>query len=208
MSTSSSSTIPIRPTPAAARYARTGDPSPPAPTHKMRAAASRSTPAKPTSGINRWRAYRRRSRRRAIVVTRPELPSRPQIQVTVADDARGAVDGRRDKDYGFHTDLETAPWGMVDCQHEFRLTEIRLYNRKGPPVLQRRLGGFRIEVSRDSTNWAVLASSRETFGLAPGEMEPFAVTSADNRAVRYVRVVAEEKTFLHLAQVEVYGVPV
>jgi hypothetical protein len=54
-STASKSTIPIVPTPAAARYSSAGDPSPPAPTHNTRAAFSVRCPSSPISGSRMWR---------------------------------------------------------------------------------------------------------------------------------------------------------
>mmetsp|Transcript_7422 Transcript_7422/g.16205 ORF Transcript_7422/g.16205 Transcript_7422/m.16205 type:complete len:234 (+) Transcript_7422:861-1562(+) len=57
-STVSASTMPMRPTPAAARYRRQGLPSPPAPTTRTLAFLSAFCPATPTSPRTRWREYR------------------------------------------------------------------------------------------------------------------------------------------------------
>ena len=54
-STSSSSTIPSVPTPAAARYSAVGEPSPPAPSSSTFASSSFCWPSMPISGISRWR---------------------------------------------------------------------------------------------------------------------------------------------------------
>ena len=54
-STTSESTSPIVPTPAAARYKPAGEPSPPAPTSSTLEASSFACPASPTSGTSRWR---------------------------------------------------------------------------------------------------------------------------------------------------------
>src|SRR6266700_7596483 len=58
-STSSSSTMPSVPTPAAARYSAAGEPSPPAPISRTLAASSLRWPTGPTSGRMMWRAYLR-----------------------------------------------------------------------------------------------------------------------------------------------------
>src|SRR4051794_2516233 len=60
-STTSNSTMPSVPTPAAARYMSTGEPRPPAPTASTLAFFSRFCPSIPTSGMIRWRLYRRTS---------------------------------------------------------------------------------------------------------------------------------------------------
>src|SRR3954447_1892258 len=60
-STTSNSTMPSVPTPAAARYISTGEPSPPAPTASTLAFFSRFCPSIPTSGMIRCRLYRRTS---------------------------------------------------------------------------------------------------------------------------------------------------
>ena len=57
-STTSKSTMPMRPTPAAARYNAAGEPSPPAPMQSTLPAFSFSCPSTPTSGMMRWRLYR------------------------------------------------------------------------------------------------------------------------------------------------------
>jgi hypothetical protein len=54
-STTSKSTSPSRPTPAAARYSAIGEPSPPAPMHSTLAALSFFCPSIPTFGRMRWR---------------------------------------------------------------------------------------------------------------------------------------------------------
>ena len=54
-STTSKSTMPMRPTPAAARYIPSGAPSPPVPTSSTLAAFSFSWPSMPTSGMIRCR---------------------------------------------------------------------------------------------------------------------------------------------------------
>src|ERR1700742_1555385 len=57
-STTSKSTMPSVPTPAAARYSSAGEPSPPAPTTRTFAFFSRFCPVMPTSGMMRCREYR------------------------------------------------------------------------------------------------------------------------------------------------------
>ena len=52
-STSSMSTMPIVPTPAAARYSAAGEPSPPAPSSRTLEASSFAWPSVPTSGSSR-----------------------------------------------------------------------------------------------------------------------------------------------------------
>ena len=54
-STSSSSTMPSVPTPAAARYRAVGEPSPPAPSRSTFASSSFCWPSMPISGISRCR---------------------------------------------------------------------------------------------------------------------------------------------------------
>ena len=54
-STSSSSTTPSVPTPAAARYSAVGEPSPPAPSSSTFALSSFVWPSSPISGTSRWR---------------------------------------------------------------------------------------------------------------------------------------------------------
>jgi hypothetical protein len=54
-STMSASTIPMWPTPAAARYSAAGEPRPPAPSRRIFDSRSLICPSSPISGIRRWR---------------------------------------------------------------------------------------------------------------------------------------------------------
>ncbi|SKT88888.1 Uncharacterised protein [Mycobacteroides abscessus subsp. abscessus] len=62
-STTSNSTMPMVPTPAAARYNSVGDPSPPAPMTSTLAFLRRFCPSTPRSGMIRCRLYRATSSR-------------------------------------------------------------------------------------------------------------------------------------------------
>ena len=75
-------------------------------------------------------------------------------------DAMRAVNGDRAKDLGNHTGTDNQPWWIVDCECQFVLQEIRIFNRKGEIVLQRRADPLLVEASEDMHTWFVGSSDQ------------------------------------------------
>jgi len=104
--------------------------------------------------------------------------------------------------YGFHTALEDKPWWQVDLGSVRTICEIRLFNRldafwdraKTIRVLFSNDGSvFETAYSHDGTTWGTTGS-------------PLAITNqVINRRARFVRVQLNEREYLHLREVEVYG---
>ncbi len=129
---------------------------------------------------------------------------------SASTDAAGAVDGDTIKDYGFHTAQELAPWWSVDLGETFILKEIRIYNRKGPVVLQERAVPLLVEISETGERWAELFRTLpgQMFGVGENAMMPLCWQAQQPVSARLVRIsIPERVSFLHLAQVEVRGIP-
>jgi len=125
-------------------------------------------------------------------------------------DAMLAVNGDRGKADGFHTDFELTPWWIVDCGEHFLLKEMHIYNRKGARALQERASPLLIETSLDKETWATFAQTfeGELFGVEPDEMVPLTLKATTKTVARFVRISISGKiSCLHLAEVEVYGIP-
>jgi hypothetical protein len=129
----------------------------------------------------------------------------------IQQDAMRAVNGDREKEIGFHTDLDDSPWWLVDCSCAFILREVHIYNRKGPLQLQERATPLRVEVSRDLKRWSLVYETAQgtLFGVGLNRYTPLVCYPVGKTVTRYVRIsVPGRKTYLHLAEVEVYGIPV
>ena len=128
---------------------------------------------------------------------------------TAADDAAGAINGDRTKDYGFHTEVEHQPWWAVDCGDRFELKEIHVYNRKGERLVQERAAPLAIDVSEDGLNWTRIAETApgQFFGVGENAMVPLTIRMERPIHARHVRISLLAQNCLHLAEVEVYGLP-
>lgn len=129
---------------------------------------------------------------------------------SLEEDAMGAVDGNRHKDYAFHTNAEDNPWWVVDLGEPASIHEVHVYNRRGVDVLLWRASPLLIETSQDGRAWTPFfrLGAGQRFGSESGEPVPL-IARADRPArARYVRITAASpQTCLHLAAVEVYGQP-
>lgn len=128
---------------------------------------------------------------------------------TVEDDAAGATSGDRTKEFGFHTDSEKNPWWMVDLGAPHDIKEIRVYNRP-QAVLLLRASPILIETSLDCESWSEFfrAEPRFVFGGDAGDNLPLIRAPQTETHAQYVRISVLSETYLHLAEVEVYGAPV
>jgi hypothetical protein len=114
--------------------------------------------------------------------------------------ARGAVDGVKNSDWGFHTKLEPGAWWDVDLGGEYALTEVRIFNRLSEPDRARTI---QVLLSSDGSNWRrVYSHNGERFGGA-ADNNPLRVPL--DHSARYLRLQLAEANYLHLDEVEVYG---
>jgi hypothetical protein len=114
------------------------------------------------------------------------------------NDAQGAVDGVKNGGYGFHTAQEASPWWQVDLQQEYRLREIRIFNRGD--CCPERARTIRVLLSADGMNFSPAYNhDGSTFTGTP------LVVPLDGRTARFVRLQLAENAWFHLDEVEVYG---
>lgn len=110
------------------------------------------------------------------------------------------VDGNMDESLTagfFHTGLENAPWWQVDLQNVYAISEIRLYNRT--QMLPERASTIQVQLSMNGTDW-------ETIYRHDGSIWTRLNVRAEDKPARFVRVQLNEKNYLHLEEIEVYGV--
>jgi hypothetical protein len=123
----------------------------------------------------------------------------------LAEDAGGAVNGKIEGSFAFHTAFEDAPWWRVDLEAPCRITEIWLFNRLESPAVQLRAGRLAIDIGSTEHSYteAVRYESETPFGGADGQ--PLVLKFATPIPGRFVRVRLLQPAYLHLDQVEVYG---
>ncbi len=123
-------------------------------------------------------------------------------------DAAGAVNGRINGFYSFHTEADTSgPWWMVDLGAMYEIMEVRAFNYLASAGVADRIRQLAILLSQDGTSWTVgyRHNGEPSFGGADGHpliWRPDAV-----RAARFVRMHLEVANYLHLDEVQVFGRP-
>ncbi len=137
--------------------------------------------------------------RQAIV---RKLPS-AGTTVSTVQDAAGACDGMIDGTYGFHTNQDQEPWWHVDLGQEEPLTRIVIYNR-GDGASER-AARLSVLLSNDGHQWEQIYQHGGSPFLGFADQQPLLIP-VDGRSARFVRVQLPGRQFLHLEEVEVYGV--
>ncbi len=118
-----------------------------------------------------------------------------------AMDAAGAVDGRIDGHFGFHTNEQDSPWWQVDLGQRRDLGRVVIYNRT---VAADRAKTLTIRLSEDGLRWNTVYEHDGTVFFGHQDNQPLEVP-LDGVAARYVRLQLREKTWLHLDEVQVFG---
>jgi hypothetical protein len=118
-----------------------------------------------------------------------------------SEDAVGAVTGLVTGGFGFHTELEDAPWWCVDLETVYPVRDIVIHNRLGQRA---RAASLVVMGSTDLIYWRTLYrhAPAPAFGGADGH--PLRITLADPVELRFLRLQLTERQVLHLDQVEVY----
>ncbi len=107
--------------------------------------------------------------------------------------SQGAVDGDTIT-LGFHTDFQEDPWLLIDLGSMHPIHEVIVYNRSD--CCTDRAVPMIIEVSPDGIRFTQVARKEEIFTRWDATFQ--------STQARFVRVKVKKKTFLHLAEVEVY----
>ncbi|MBD3175212.1 MAG: hypothetical protein GF320_08525, partial [Armatimonadia bacterium] len=130
--------------------------------------------------------------REAVAGARPA-----QGGVLTTEDAAGAVDGDASGRFHFHTSGREEPWWQVDLSEESVLARMVIHS----PHMPERLEGFQVQLSRDGATWTTAHENAE-----PTEGEPKIEVDLGGRSARYVRISVPRVTWLHLTEVQVFGI--
>ena len=124
---------------------------------------------------------------------------------TIAEDAALVTNGLITGTQVCHTDLDEGAWWRVDLGVSARVTEVRIYNRVGHPILLERLTPFAIDLSDDDVTWQVLHEKRDPAPVGGVDGAPYILRLEGARCGRFLRIRLLRTEYLHLDQVEVYG---
>ena len=140
---------------------------------------------------------------------RPSRGRPPQRPAAASwQDAAGAVDGVKNGRYAFHTAQEANPWWQVDLGKAMEIGRIVVYNRLdyGPGL--HNTDNLNVLTSDDGKTWTLRhANKGKHFGgiRPPGPLEvTFELAPPTARFVR-LQIPGKAPIFLHLDEVEVYG---
>ena len=122
-----------------------------------------------------------------------------QSSTAFGGDARRAVDGKLDGNYGHnsvtHTDFQSKPWWQVDLDKEETIRQINIYNRTD--AAQDRLTNFNV-ILLDSSGKEI---ERKRIAYL---RDSSAQISIDYKKARFVRIELDGYNALSLAEVEVF----
>ena len=123
-----------------------------------------------------------------------------------AEEAPGALSGRLSGTYQFHSGLEDAPWWTVDLGSRCLVNEIRVFNRND--VAHERARHLIVWSSIDGQAW-VQRGRREGEADFGGGSLPMPWRWWQDRPfpARHIKLGLNARHFLHLDQVEVFGLP-
>jgi hypothetical protein len=138
-----------------------------------------------------------------LALNKPTVQSSVYQPEVYGYDPQGACNGKKDGGFGFHTIKENQPWWQIDLQGTYRLSKIRIYNRIN---FEARASTLNLLLSHDALNWELFYSNdkEHLFGGIVGN--PLLV-DAQQKLARYVRLQLRENEYLHLDEVEIYGIP-
>ncbi|MCL2305795.1 MAG: discoidin domain-containing protein [Planctomycetaceae bacterium] len=124
-------------------------------------------------------------------------------KVSADEDAIGAVDGKIDGTWGFHTANEPNPWWRLDFGQPVSLGTVRLFNRCDACGDRNRF--LIASVSDDGQTWTRFWQNDGTMFYGATDSKPL-VVDLSNRKVqgRFLKLSLEGTSYFHLDEVEVY----
>lgn len=126
---------------------------------------------------------------------------------TPQENAVGALSGRITGGAQCHTEHEVRPWWSIDLGATHLIYDIRVFNRVDEPDLRARLGAFDIEIASSAGDWTNIYTNDGSTLIGGADGNPLIIRTGAPLMLRYLRIVAHGKTYLHLDQVELYGIP-
>jgi F5/8 type C domain len=137
--------------------------------------------------------------------TRQSSVSKWSNSDTPEADSAGAVNGRLDQKYAFHTLEEDVPWWEVDLGQNCLFEAVVIHNRVDHTSIAQRAFPLSILLSLDQTDWTLAHTiSADESTISHGN-RPLIWHPPEPAIARYVRLQIARRSILHLVQVEVFG---
>jgi len=131
-------------------------------------------------------------------------PARAKSNLTTSADAAGGVDGVKTGAWGFHTQMQIAPWWRVDLGKSQPIGRLVVWNRCDSPAMAARNSRIMVLLSDNGRTWRrVYLHNGQTFGGLP-DKKPLTV-KLENQLARYVRLQLSGRSYFHLDEVEIYA---
>jgi hypothetical protein len=125
---------------------------------------------------------------------------------SVEADSAGAVNGDFEEPYGFHTDEEERPWWQVQLSGSASIHAVFIYNRTDHPEIAARAEPLAIQLSDNGVSWTTVYTTSPNGPIRGTDGEPLVWQASKGTTARYVRLQVLRRSFLHLVEVEVYGI--
>ena len=122
-------------------------------------------------------------------------------RVTREEDAAGGVDGRKNGQWGFHTEMQKDPWWQVDLGQTVSLGRVVLYNRCDPGMAERN-NRIKLLVSLDGKSFRQVYQHHGTVFYGFTDRKPLEI-KLDVIQARFVRLALDGTSYFHLDEVEV-----
>lgn len=122
------------------------------------------------------------------------------------DDPQRAVNGEKRGSYSFCTEKELNPWWQVDLKLVYKITEVWIYNRLDGNYGERSRK-LMVLIGNNGIDWEKIYDhkGKQPFGCVDGQ--PL-IVKIPSKPARYIRLQLNDINYLHLDEVEVYGVRV
>ena len=130
------------------------------------------------------------------------LANRASEPLTPSADAAGGCDGIKNGEWGFHTDDSKNPWWQVDLGESQAIRRVVIWNRTAAAERAARL---QVLLSDDGKMFRQVYQHDGTVFHGFTDQKPLVVTLTQERA-RFVRLALPGRSYLHLDEVEVFGV--
>lgn len=142
---------------------------------------------------------------RNIAINKPYTQSSISKQFLVAQ-SNSFTNGKPSGTYGFHTNLETNPWVILDLQRAESVLAIIISNRLDSGV--HRIRTLRVFISCNQQDWELVYDHQgaQPFGGLRDldEVSPL-LLNLFGMSLHYLKIELTEKSYLHLDQIEVYA---
>lgn len=103
----------------------------------------------------------------------------------------------------FHTGFEKNPWWSLELKQRAHIKQIIIFNRYDIEEYARRLNKFSILKSDDGISWEAFYEKTNTNYIGGEFGEPLQIET--DIIARYIKIVLNGTSFLHLSKINIYG---